>query len=160
MSDPIDNSGDIFLPQSDRLQIFPSVEYELLWRLPRFSQYDRDLFITMAMQERHALARIRTLRTKASLACCMLGYLGARHEKAGFCEYEEQSESTRISSTSAAEYSGQKDVPACSSAHRPLYLVFGAAADLAVCERLEISIDLHQITSRITAAADRDPVVF
>jgi len=42
MPDSIDNSEDIFLPQSDRLQILSPEEYELLWGVPRFSQYDRD----------------------------------------------------------------------------------------------------------------------
>ena len=44
MSDPFDNNEDIFLPQSGRLQILSLEEYELLWGIPRFSQYDRDLF--------------------------------------------------------------------------------------------------------------------
>lgn len=47
MSDPIDNNEDIFLPQSDRLHILSPEEYELLWGVPRFSQYDRDLFFTL-----------------------------------------------------------------------------------------------------------------
>ena len=77
MSDPIDNNGDLFLPQSDRLQILSSEEYELLWGVPRFSQYDRDLFFTLAAPERHALARLRTVRTKAHFLL-QLGYFRAR----------------------------------------------------------------------------------
>lgn len=64
MPDPIDNGEGIFLPQSDRLQILSPDEYELLWGVPRFSQYDRDMFFSLTTRERHTLTRLRTLRTK------------------------------------------------------------------------------------------------
>lgn len=60
MSDPIDNNGDVFLPQSDRLQILSLDEYELLWGVPRFSQYDRDLFFSLTAPERRALVCLKT----------------------------------------------------------------------------------------------------
>ena len=77
MSDPIDNDEDIFPPQSDRLQILSPEEYELLWGVPRFSQYDRDLFFSLTARERHTLARLRTVRTKAHFLL-QLGYFRAR----------------------------------------------------------------------------------
>ncbi|MDA0681538.1 MAG: Tn3 family transposase [Proteobacteria bacterium] len=77
MSDPIDNNEDTFLPQSDRLQILSPEEYELLWGVPRFSQYDRDLFFALTAPERHVLARLRTVRTKAHFLL-QLGYFRAR----------------------------------------------------------------------------------
>jgi len=77
MSDPIDNNEDIFLPQSDRWQILSPEEYELLWGVPQFSQYDRDLFFALTAPERHALARLRTVRTKAHFLP-QLGYFRAR----------------------------------------------------------------------------------
>ena len=45
MPEPIDSKEDIFLPQSDRLQILSAEEYEQLWGLPRFSQYERHLLL-------------------------------------------------------------------------------------------------------------------
>ena len=77
MSEPIDNNEDIFLPQSDRLQILSPEEYELLWGVPRFSQYDRDLFFSLTAREQHTLGRLRTLRTKAHFLL-QLGYFRAR----------------------------------------------------------------------------------
>lgn len=77
MSDPIDSNEDIFLPQSDRLQILSPEEYELLWCVPRFSQYDRDLFFALTASERHALSRLRTVHTKAHFLL-QLGYFRAR----------------------------------------------------------------------------------
>ena len=77
MSDPIDSNEDSFSPQSDRLQILSPEEYELLWGVPQFSQYDRDLLFTLAAPEQHALARLRTIRTKAHFLL-QLGYFRAR----------------------------------------------------------------------------------
>jgi hypothetical protein len=77
MSYPVDNNEETFLPQSDRLQILSPEEYELLWGVPRFSQYDRDLFFALTAPERHALARLRTVRTKAHFLL-QLGYFRAR----------------------------------------------------------------------------------
>jgi len=77
MPEPIDSKEDIFLPQSDRLQILSAEEYEQLWGLPRFSQYDRDLFFSLTAQELEILDRLRTHRTKAHFLL-QLGYFRAR----------------------------------------------------------------------------------
>lgn len=77
MPEPIDGKEDIFLPQSDRLQILSAEEYEQLWGLPRFSQYDRDLFFSLTAPELEILDRLRTHRTKAHLLL-QLGYFRAR----------------------------------------------------------------------------------
>ena len=63
MPDLYDSNEDIFLPQSERLQILSPEEFELLWGLPRFSRADRDLFFTLNRREEETLARLRTPRT-------------------------------------------------------------------------------------------------
>lgn len=77
MPDPVDTNEDIFLPQSDRLQILSPEEYELLWGVPRFSQYDRDLFFALTAREHHTLGRLRTVRTRVHFLL-QLGYFRAR----------------------------------------------------------------------------------
>jgi len=63
MSEPYD-AEDVFLPQSDRLQILSREEYELLWGLPRFTQDERDLFFALNPREERVLKGLRTPRTK------------------------------------------------------------------------------------------------
>ena len=77
MPDPFEFADNDVLPQSDRLQILSPEEYELLWGMPRFSQYDRDLFVSLNRRDEQALARLRTPRTKLHFML-QLGYLRAR----------------------------------------------------------------------------------
>ena len=60
---PNDDAEDVFLPQSDRLQILSPEEYELPWGLSRFTQDDRDLFFALNPREELVLKRLRTPRT-------------------------------------------------------------------------------------------------
>ncbi len=77
MPDPFEFADNDVLPQSDRLQILSPEEYELLWGMPRFSQYDRDLFFSLNRRDEQALARLRTPRTKLHFML-QLGYFRAR----------------------------------------------------------------------------------
>lgn len=77
MSQPNHYPNDIFLPQSDRLQILSPDEYELLWGLPTFSQEDQDLFFTITPREEQVLQQLRTDRTKIHFLL-FLGYFRAR----------------------------------------------------------------------------------
>jgi hypothetical protein len=69
--------GDSLPQSSDRLQILSHEEYELLWRFPRFTQSDRDLFFTLTAPEREALEQRRSIRAKIHFLL-HLGYFRAR----------------------------------------------------------------------------------
>ncbi len=72
-----DGNVDIFLPQSERLQILSPSEFELLWGMPLFSPEDRKLFFTITPREESVLTKLRTAKTKVYFLLC-LGYFRAR----------------------------------------------------------------------------------
>ena len=72
-----DNPDGDILPQSDRLQILSSEEYDALWELPRFTQADRDIFFSLTHPERDIMQKLRSPHTKLHFLL-QLGYFRAR----------------------------------------------------------------------------------
>ncbi len=60
MSDTWELDDDELPPERERLQILSPEEYELFWRMPRFSAADRDLFFDLSPREEALLAHLRT----------------------------------------------------------------------------------------------------
>ena len=82
ISEPYHFHDGIFLPQSDRLQILSPEEYELLWGLPRFSEYDRNLFFSITPREKQLLRSLKSARAKTHFLLA-LGYFRVEIERPG-----------------------------------------------------------------------------